>query len=34
MEVSAELLGQTDDDALRATQEAEPVGQPILPTRW
>src|SRR5213075_686251 len=25
MEVSAELLGQSDDDALRATQEAEPV---------
>src|SRR5207245_9297215 len=25
LEVSAELLGQSDDDALRATQEAEPV---------
>src|SRR5688500_3194116 len=25
MEVSVELLGQSDDDALRATQEAEPV---------
>src|SRR4051812_49851307 len=25
MEVSAELFGQSDDDALRATQEAEPV---------
>src|SRR5207237_651879 len=30
MEVSAELLGQSDDDALRATQEAEPVDVLVL----
>src|ERR671922_2154869 len=30
MEVSAELLGQSDDDALRATQEAEPVAVLVL----
>src|SRR2546421_6520211 len=30
MEVSAELLGQSDDDALRATQEAEPVDLLVL----
>ena len=30
MEVSAELLGQADDDALRATQEAEPVAVLVL----
>src|SRR5437764_4640542 len=30
MEVSAELLGQADDDALRATQEAEPVDVLVL----
>src|SRR5256714_3903603 len=29
-EVSAELLGQSDDDALRATQEAEPVDVLVL----
>src|SRR4051812_28640177 len=28
--VSAELLGQSDDDALRATQEAEPVDVLVL----
>ena len=28
--VSAELLGQSDDDALRATQEAEPVAVLVL----
>src|SRR3954463_4621980 len=27
---SAELLGQSDDNALGATQEAEPVGVPVL----
>jgi hypothetical protein len=30
MEVSTELLGQSDDDALRATQEAEPVNVLVL----
>src|SRR5918992_4106606 len=30
MEVSAELLGQSDDDALRATHEAEPVAVLVL----
>ena len=30
MEVSAELLGQADDDALRATQGAEPVDVLVL----
>src|SRR5438067_12621374 len=30
MEVSAELLGQSDDDAHRATQEAEPVDVLVL----
>ena len=30
MEVSAELLGQSDDDALRATQEPEPVAVLVL----
>ena len=30
MEVSAELLGQSDDDALRATHEAEPVDVLVL----
>src|SRR5207248_4262247 len=30
MEVSAELLGQSDDDALRATQEAESVDVLVL----
>src|ERR687895_1066874 len=30
MEVSAELFGQSDDDALRATQEAEPVAVLVL----
>src|SRR5437016_2294744 len=30
IEVSAELLGQSDDDALRATQEAEPVDVLVL----
>jgi hypothetical protein len=30
MEVSAELLGQSDDDALRATQEAAPVDVLVL----
>src|SRR5437762_4029940 len=30
MEGSAELLGQSDDDALRATQEAEPVDVLVL----
>src|SRR2546421_1948364 len=30
MEVSAELLGQSDDDALRAPQEAEPVDVLVL----
>src|SRR5437763_3856788 len=30
MEVSAELLGQSDDDALGATQEAEPVDVLVL----
>jgi hypothetical protein len=30
MEVSAELLGQSDDDALRAAQEAEPVDVLVL----
>ncbi len=30
MEVSAEPLGQSDDDALRATQEAEPVDVLVL----
>src|SRR5215218_2497410 len=30
VEVSAELLGQSDDDALRATQEAEPVDVLVL----
>src|SRR6188474_1330559 len=30
MEVSAELLGQSDDDALRATQKAEPVAVVVL----
>src|SRR5205814_495164 len=30
MEVSAELLGQSDDDARRATQEAEPVDVLVL----
>ena len=30
MEVSAELLGQSDDDALRTTQEAEPVDVLVL----
>src|SRR5919109_2989949 len=30
VEVSAELLGQSDDDALRATQEAEPVAVLVL----
>jgi hypothetical protein len=30
MEVSAELLGQSDDDFLRATQEAEPVDVLVL----
>jgi hypothetical protein len=30
MEVSAELLGQPDDDALRATQKAEPVDVLVL----
>src|SRR2546423_11207682 len=30
LEVSAELLGHTDDDALRATQEAEPVDVLVL----
>src|SRR6185295_19970855 len=30
MEVSAELLCQSDDDALRATHEAEPVDVPVL----
>src|SRR5215216_5613201 len=30
MEASAELLGQSDDDALRATQEAEPVDVLVL----
>src|SRR5437588_3970681 len=30
MEVSAELLGQSDDDALRATQEAEPIDVLVL----
>src|SRR5687767_13852108 len=29
-EVSAELLGQSDDDALGATQEAEPVAVLVL----
>src|SRR3954451_6038717 len=28
--ISAELLGQSDDDALRATQEAEPVDVLVL----
>src|SRR3954470_14700008 len=30
MKVSAELLGESDDDALRATQEAEPVDVLVL----
>src|SRR5436190_19299730 len=30
MEVSAELLRESDDDALRATQDAEPVGVLVL----
>ena len=30
MEASGELLGQPDDDALRATQEAEPVAVLVL----
>src|ERR1700704_5808139 len=30
MEVSAQLLGQSDDDALRATQEADPVDVLVL----
>src|SRR3954465_15916228 len=30
MEVSAELFGQSDDDAFRATQEAEPVAVLVL----
>src|SRR5437763_10249034 len=30
MELSAELLGQSDDDALRATQEAEPIDVLVL----
>src|ERR671911_657336 len=30
MEVSAELLGQSDDDALGATQEAEPIAVLVL----
>src|SRR6476646_1688034 len=30
MEVSAELLGQSDDDGLRAAQEAEPVAVLVL----
>src|SRR6266540_3620951 len=30
MKASAELLGQSDDDALRATQEAEPVDVLVL----
>src|SRR5919107_5088020 len=30
MEVSGELLGQSDDDALRAAQEAEPVDVLVL----
>src|SRR5215218_4480289 len=30
MEVSSELLGQADDDAFRATQEAQPVDVLVL----
>src|SRR5206468_2165126 len=30
VEVSAELLGQSDDDALRASQEAQPVAVLVL----